>query len=102
MAVILQVDFPSEGPFGTEMSKAYQDLAVSINHEPGMLWKIWTENSETQQAGGIYLFETQEQAEQYLKMHTARLEGFGVKKIRGRIFEINGPLSGLNKAPLRV
>lgn len=100
MAVILQVDFPSSGPFGAEMSKAYQDLAVSINHEPGMLWKIWTENSETQEAGGVYLFDTREHAEQYATMHTARLEGFGVTNIRSRIFDINGPLSGLNKAPL--
>ena len=45
MAVILQVDFPSQGPFGEEMSQAYQQLAESINQEDGILWKIWTENS---------------------------------------------------------
>lgn len=55
MAVILQVDFPSEGPFGESMSQAYRELAESINLETGMLWKIWTENGQTQEAGGIYL-----------------------------------------------
>lgn len=40
MAVILQVDFPSQGPFGAEMSQAYQQLAESINQEDGLLWKI--------------------------------------------------------------
>lgn len=98
MAVILQVDFPAQGPFGTEMSKAFQPLAESINHEDGMLWKIWTENKDTQEAGGIYLFDTASHAEQYLKMHAARLEGFGIQNIRSRIFEINQPLSQINQA----
>lgn len=98
MAVILQVDFPSQGPFGEAMSQAYQTLAESINLETGMIWKIWTENSDTQEAGGIYLFDYQENAEKYLKMHTARLTSFGVKSIRGKIFQINSVLSDINQA----
>lgn len=39
MAVILQVDFPSNGPFGAEMATAYRELAASINQEPGLIWK---------------------------------------------------------------
>ena len=98
MAVILQVDFASEGPFGESMSQAYRELAESINLETGMLWKIWTENSQTQEAGGIYLFDHAANAERYLKMHTARLESFGVKNIRGKIFEVNAALSAINQA----
>lgn len=41
---LLQVDFEFSGPFGEEMSNALVDLAKSINNEPGMIWKIWTEN----------------------------------------------------------
>ena len=51
---ILQVDFPYTGPWGAEMSAAMQALAQSINNEPGLLWKIWTENPDTNEAGGIY------------------------------------------------
>lgn len=40
MAVILQVDFPTQGPLGAEMSAAFQSLVQSINQESGMLWKI--------------------------------------------------------------
>ncbi|MDM1487446.1 MULTISPECIES: monooxygenase [Acinetobacter] len=98
MAVILQVDFPSQGPFGESMSQAYKELAESINLEAGMIWKIWTENSQTQEAGGIYLFDNTANAEQYLKMHTARLESFGVQNIRGKIFEVNAALSAINQA----
>jgi hypothetical protein len=98
MAVILQVDFPTSGPFGQEMSQAYQTLAESINQEDGMIWKIWTENSDLQEAGGIYLFDRKDNAEKYLKMHTARLTSFGIKDIRGRIFQVNLPLSHINHA----
>lgn len=98
MAVILQVDFPTLGPFGEEMSHAYQILAESINQEAGMIWKIWTENSDAQEAGGIYLFDSQDNAEKYLKMHTARLKNFGIKDIRGKIFQINLPLSAINQS----
>lgn len=98
MAVILQVDFPSQGPFGEEMSQAYQQLAESINQEDGLLWKIWTENSATQEAGGIYLFDSQAHAEKYLNMHTARLQSFGIDNIRGKIFEVNQALSTINQA----
>lgn len=40
MVHILQVDFPLNGPFGDEMARQFEDLAKSINDEPGFLWKI--------------------------------------------------------------
>lgn len=55
MHVLLQVDFPYQGPFGDEMTQTMDTLSSSINQEPGFIWKIWTENKETQKAGGIYL-----------------------------------------------
>jgi hypothetical protein len=60
---LLQVDFEFNGPFGEEMSDALVDLAKSINNEPGMSWKIWTENQAEKLGGGIYLFEDQLSAE---------------------------------------
>lgn len=53
MVTILQVDFPLNGPFGNEMAQQFEDLASSINQEPGFLWKIWTENESEQEAGSI-------------------------------------------------
>ncbi|NJA60985.1 YdhR family protein, partial [Streptomyces sp. NEAU-H3] len=41
---LVQVDFPSEGPFGAEMAAAYEELAHTITREPGFVWKLWTEN----------------------------------------------------------
>lgn len=100
MAYLLQVDFKMDGPFGNEMSEGFKDLALSINEEEGFLWKIWTEDAQAKEAGGIYLFETKETAQSYLTMHSARLTSFGITDIRGKIFEINEALSTINNGPI--
>ena len=100
MAVILQIDFPFQGPWGAEMSAALRDLATSIAQEPGLIWKIWTENPASAAAGGIYLFSDRASAEAYLAMHTARLKGFGIPEVNGKIFDVNPALSAIDRAPL--
>ncbi|WP_410989394.1 monooxygenase [Bacillus cereus] len=101
MAYLLQVNFPFEGPFGEEMEKGFWDLANSINEEEGFHWKIWTENEETKEAGGIYVFEEKQDAEKYAEMHKSRLEAAGVKDIRVRIFNINENLTKLNRGYIK-
>ncbi len=73
MAKLLQVDFEFHGPFGEEVSNALVDLAKSINQEPGMIWKIWTESEKDKLGGGIYLFEDEATAQAYLEMHARTL-----------------------------
>lgn len=99
MATLLQIDFPFTGPFGQEMSAALADLARSIAEEPGLLWKIWTENAAEQAAGGIYLFADSASADAYLAMHSARLASFGITGIRARQFEVNEDLTRLTRGP---
>lgn len=100
MKTLLQIDFPYNGPFGEAMAEAFSPLAESIAQESGLIWKIWTENRHTNEAGGIYLFEDVASAETYLAMHTARLESFGVQGIRSKLFEVNLPLSAITKMVL--
>jgi hypothetical protein len=100
MAYLLQVDFPYQGPWGDEMTAALRGLAESIANEPGLIWKIWTENQAAGEAGGIYLFKDAPSAEAYLVMHTARLTNFGVPRVNGKIFEVNDVLSLIDRAPL--
>lgn len=100
MYYLLQVDFPYSGPWGQEMSTAMETLAQSIAKEPGLLWKIWTENEAEKMAGGIYLFSDEASASAYLNMHTARLNSFGITNVRGRVFSTNLPLSLIDRAPL--
>jgi len=98
--LLLQIDFPYNGPTGDEMAEGFKELADSIAKESGLVWKIWTENKETKEAGGIYIFENMPSLEAYLEMHTKRLQSFGVTNIRSKIFEVNEKLSAITKAPL--
>ncbi|PSM52573.1 putative monooxygenase YdhR [Campylobacter blaseri] len=92
--IILQMYFDYNGGYGNDMYNQTKELAESITKEPGFLWKIWTENKEKKIAGGIYAFDTKENAEKYLKMHTKRIEEFGIgSNFRFEFFNVNKKLS---------
>lgn len=100
MAVLVQVNFPLQGPWGEEMAEAFKGLAESINAEPGFIWKVWIEDQAAGRSGGIYLFETREQAEAYVEMHTERLAGFGITDVSATYSDVNETLTRLNRASL--
>ena len=100
MNKLVQVDFPFPGPFGSDMAEQLKGLAESINDEPGFIWKLWTENENAKQAGGIYLFESEQTATAYIEKHTERLKGFGISEINVKIFDINDALSKINNGPV--
>ena len=97
---LLQFDFPFPGPWGAEMAAGLGDLAQDIAAEPGLVWKIWTENEAGGRAGGIYVFDNPSAAEAYREKHSARLAAFGVTGIVARTFDVNTELSGITRAPL--
>lgn len=82
------------------MTIAMDDLARSIAQEPGLIWKIWTENREQGEAGGSYLFDDAAHALAYLDKHARRLATFGIPFVNGKVFEVNESLSLMNRAPL--
>lgn len=100
MPHLLQVDFPYQGPWRDEMASAMRGLAESIANEPGLIWKLWTENQATGEAGGVYLFTDMPSAQAYLAMHTQRLLSFGVPVVNGKVFQVNETLSQIDRAPL--
>lgn len=100
MNYLLQVDFPYAGPWGQAMAEAMEGLARSIAQEPGLLWKIWTENQAAGEAGGIYLFQDLPSAEAYLTMHTKRLKDAGIPRVNGKIFAVNEALSQMDRGPV--
>lgn len=100
MKTLLQIDFPFDGPFGNEMTDAMKGLAESIAQEPGLIWKVWTENADNREAGGIYLFEDKASARAYLDMHSARLKEFGVPEVNAKVFAVNEALSAIDNGPV--
>ena len=75
-------------------------LAKSIAEYPGVIWKIWTVNEDTHEAGGIYLFEDEESLNGYLRMHTERLKGLGVTTVNAKVFEIPEVLTRITRGPI--
>ncbi|MES1965411.1 monooxygenase [Psychrobacter sp. AH5] len=98
MKYLLQMDFPYTGPFGDAFFEQMQDLAKDIATEDGLVYKLWTENEETQEAGGIYVFDNLADANRYQAKHTERLQSFGFSGIRAKTFIINEELSAITKA----
>lgn len=97
MAVVLQIDFTFPAHMmGDALTQGAQQLAHSINEEPGFISKIWTENASTGEAGGIYVFTEQVLAERYAKMHSERVAAMGATNIRAKIFDINTQLTDIN------
>ena len=80
------------------MTKTFEDLAKDISTEEGLIWKIWTENATNKEAGGIYLFSDENNAKRYLEKHTKRLNTFGIVDRNAKIFDVNVPLSLIDKA----
>lgn len=100
--VLLQFDFPFRGPWGAALADAMKGLAADIAGEPGLIWKMWTENEATARAGGIYLFADAASAQRYLDKHTARLQGFGVTDIVAHSFAVNAGLTQQTRGPLHA
>jgi hypothetical protein len=98
---LLQIDFKMQGPWGEEMSTAFADLAKDIAQEERLIWKIWTENEKEGEAGGIYLFEDEEALDRYVIKHTKRLNSFGITEITAKKFDVNVPLTQIDRGPLK-
>lgn len=95
--MLLQIDFSDTRPVEGDKTAILTPLAQNIAQTPGLIWKIWTENPVTQEAGGIYLFEDEASLDAYLAMHTARLQGMGIGQINAKKFQVNEPLTQITK-----
>jgi hypothetical protein len=100
MLTLVQIAFPSAGPWGEAAAEAYRGLAEDIAETPGLRWKVWTEHAGTGRAGGVYLFDGEDSARAYLAMHSERLAGFGITDLRAEILHVNEALSRIGRAPL--
>jgi hypothetical protein len=63
--MILQINFDFNMPVA-EYRKMADSVAPAFLDVPGLRWKIWLLNPAAQQAGGIYLFDSQASLDAYL------------------------------------
>ncbi len=64
-AKILQVNFKLNVS-ATEYGQLCQSIAQVFADVPGLRWKVWILNEQEKEAGGIYLFESEEALNNYL------------------------------------
>ncbi len=98
--ILLQIEFAFNGPWGAALAEACTGLADDIAGEPGLRWKLWTEDATGGRAGGAYLFDDRAAAERYLRKHVERLQAFGVQDVDARFFDVNPTLSERTRGPL--
>ena len=99
--MIVQVNYTRpEMPRAEWEARYTDDRARQFLAVPGLQWKIWLDGEEDRRAGGIYLFADAASADAYLQMHRARLLGFGIPLVNAKLFDINLPLSLIDRAPL--
>lgn len=99
---VLQIEFASDGPWGEDFTRAAGELAKHLSQTPGMLWKIWIENSRTGDCGGVYLFADESSAKDFLEQHLLRLESMGIENVRSKILDVNEGLSRMTRAPIEA
>jgi hypothetical protein len=93
-------DFPARAPGGPEQAAAIRALAGDIAAEPDLLWKIWTESTEEQRAGGVYLFRSRAAAQAYHAKHAARLAKAGITGIEATYRTFNAALTAITRGPV--
>jgi hypothetical protein len=97
---LLQMDYLFSGPWGDEMAAEYSDLAHRIADVPGLICKVWTENREAGEAGGVYLFEDESSLDAYLGGKLERMKAAGIEGLRAKKFDVNEPLTRITRGRL--
>jgi len=99
--MILQINFNLNGPVAD-----YQKMVDSVAHAfldvSGLRWKIWLLNPDTQEAGGIYLFDSQASLDAYRNGPlVAKLRGLpSVRNISIKQFEVMPEATAMTRGPI--
>ena len=98
---ILQVNMNYSIP-RADLETAWLGAAQPIADTPGLVWKVWLMNEEKKEAGGIYLFESEEAANAYVSGPiVAGLKASpAVSNISAKMFSVLGDHSAITRAPL--
>lgn len=101
--MILQINF-NLNVSGAEYQKMADSVAHAFVDVPGLRWKIWLLNPAAQEAGGIYLFDSQASLDEYLKGPlVAQLRGLtSIRDISIKQFEVIPGETALTRGPVET
>jgi len=85
-----------------EFKKIMPAVAPEFSAIPGCCWKIWLINEDRKQAGGVYLFESATELEQFLnsKLLASVANNPAFSNFETNTFGIEEEASALTGAPL--
>jgi hypothetical protein len=98
---ILQVNMNFSIP-RADLEAAWLGAAQPIADTPGLVWKVWLMNEQAKEAGGIYLFESEQAANAYVSgpIVAALKASPAVSNISAKLFAVLGEHSAMTRAPL--
>jgi Putative mono-oxygenase ydhR len=99
--MILQINFNLNVPVA-EYQKMTDAIAHAFLDVPGLRWKIWLLSPASQEAGGIYLFNSQASLDAYLNGPlVAQLRGLtAIRNISIKQFEVMPEVTALTRGPI--
>ena len=85
-----------------ELQKIMPAVAPGFSKIPGCCWKIWLFNEDRQEAGGMYLFESLAELEQYLDsdLFASVANNPAFSNLQANIFSVAEAASVITGAPL--
>jgi Putative mono-oxygenase ydhR len=101
--MILQINFNFNEPVA-EYQKMVDSVAHAFLDVRGLRWKIWLLNPAAQEAGGIYLFDSQASLDAYVNGPlVAKLRGLtSIRNISIKQFEVMPEVTALTRGPLEA
>lgn len=98
---LLQVNVKFSLP-KAELETAWLDAAQPVAETPGLRWKVWLMNEAEHEAGGIYLFESEDAAQSYLTgpIVTALKASPGISNISAKLFDVLERHTSITRGPV--
>ena len=86
-----------------ELEAAWLDAAQPIAETPGLRWKVWLMNEAEHEAGGIYLFESEDAAQSYLAgpIVAALKTSPGISNISAKLFDVLERHTDITRGPVK-
>jgi|SRR5579862_4529181 len=99
--MILQINFNLNVP-APEYEKMCDSVAQAFADVPGLKWKIWLLNPATQEAGGIYLFDSQASLDAYLNgPMVAQIKSLpALRNISAKQFQVMADVTAITHGPV--
>jgi hypothetical protein len=86
-----------------ELEAAWLEAAQPIADVPGLHWKVWLMNESEHEAGGIYLFESEDAAQAYLAgpIVGALKSSPAVSNISAKLFDVLESHTAITRGPVK-